>query len=246
MAQELSIHGSEVTPALLHSLHDDAQLETLVIWGGTLTTADLEPLSRLTRLKHLVLGEMPIDDGIFRVLQPLRGLESLNLAYTGIRGDFTPLFGAPLRDVRLEGCRLVSDACGKTLAAFQTLRQLELHMTGFTDAGVEALAALPLEILWLGPRITDRSLQIIAGMAGMKHLDLCAHMVTDEGVAALARLPALEVLWLTRCGVSDQSVEVLARMHTLKELNISHTAVSRAGLDTLRAALPQCRLVEPD
>jgi hypothetical protein len=243
---ELSFSGDEVTPEVFGSLEANAELESLVIWGGALTSGDLEPLSRLTRLKKLVLGEMRIDDGIFAWLQPLRQLECLNLAYTGVRGDFSLLAGLPLRDIRLEGCRLVNDACARTLAEFPTLRQLEIHMTGLTDAGVDALAGLPLEVLWLGPRITDRALHTIGQMGSMRHLDLCAHMVTDEGVAALETLGNLEVLWLSRCGISDESVEVLSRLRTLRELNVSYTGVSAAGMQRLRTALPECQLVEPD
>src|SRR5437879_3549205 len=119
-----SFDGAEVTPGLLRSLEGEATLETLVIRGGPLTTIDLEPLSRLTKLKGLVVADMRIDDGVFRYLQPLRSLEYLNLAYTGVRGDFSPLTGLPLQDIRLEGCRLVSDPCAKTLADFPGLRQL--------------------------------------------------------------------------------------------------------------------------
>jgi hypothetical protein len=243
---ELSFPGEEVTPEVLRSLEGNTALERLVIWGGPLTTAELEPLGRLTQLKGLVLGEMRIDDGIFLHLQHLRRLEYLNLAYTGVRGNFRPLAGSPLRDVRLEGCRLVTDACAKTLAAFPTLRQLEIHMTGLTDAGVEALAGLPLEVLWLGPRITDHAMNAIGEIPTLKHLDLCAHMVTDEGVKELAELRKLEVLWLSRCSISDESINVLATLQTLRELNVSHTGISASGLARLRAALPGCRMVEPD
>jgi hypothetical protein len=244
--RELAFSGDKVTPELLRSLEEDAALEKLVIWGGGLTTGDLEPLSRLTQLKSLGLGEMRVDDGVFAWLQPLRRLECLNLAYTAVRGEFSVLAGLPLRDIRLEGCRLVGDSCAMSLTAFPTLRQLEIHMTGVTDAGVETLTGLPLEVLWLGPRITDTALNSIGQMASMQHLDLCAHMVTDEGVPALAGLGNLEVLWLSRCGISDESVQVLAGMQSLRELNVSHTGVSAAALQRLREALPDCRLVEPD
>jgi hypothetical protein len=40
-------------------------------------------------------------------------------ACTNVSGDFTALEGLPLRDVRLEGCRHVSDRRTQTLAAFR-------------------------------------------------------------------------------------------------------------------------------
>lgn len=220
--------------------------DELIIWGRELTPSDLENLSRQTHLKSLVLGEMKIDDSVFEIFKPLRLLEKLVIAYTSIRGDFTALAGHPLKEVRLEGCRLVGDACARSLADFPTLRHLELHMTGLTDLGVEALSQLPLEVLWLGPRITDRSLEVLGRMPTLRHLDLCAHMVTDEGVRALAGLGNLTVLWLTRCSITDESVAVLSGLSQLKELNVNDTGITAAGFAKLRAALPQCRFVEPD
>ncbi|MES1257808.1 MAG: hypothetical protein ABUS51_05240 [Acidobacteriota bacterium] len=244
--RKVIVNGEEVTPEFFRDLERDKDLKELTIWSGPLTNETLEPVGRLTRLKGLCLGEMQIDDGVFRYLQPLRSLEYLNLAYTNIRGDFSPLAGAPLRDVRLEGCRLAGDACAASLAAFPTLRNAEVHMTGVTDAGVTALSALPLETLWAGPRITDTGLQSIGRIPTLRHLDLCAHMVTDEGAAALAKLRGIEILWLTRCSITDRSVPVLAELQSLRELNVSHTGITGPGLARLRAALPSTRFVEPD
>jgi hypothetical protein len=244
--RELAISGDQVNDALWRSLETRRQLETLVIWGGAITNERLEPLRRLTWLTGLALGEIPVDDGLFAHLQPLRSLTYLNLAYTGVKGDFGALLGAPLRDVRLEGCRRIGDACARSLAQFPTLRQLEMHMTGLTDEGLAALSGLPLEVLWLGPRITDRGMETVGGFRGLRHFDICTHLITDAGVRALAGLSRLEVLWLTRSRITDASVEVLSQLAGLRELNVNHTEISAAGLAELRRALPKCRLVEPD
>ena len=248
MAEErkLVFSGDQVNDELWHSLETRRDIETLVIWGGPLTNQRLEPISRLTWLTGLVLGEMPVDDGVFVYLQPLRDLSFLNLAYTSVKGDFGPLLGAPLRDVRLEGCRRVGDACARSLAQFPTLRNLELHMTGLTDEGLDALAPLPVEVLWLGPRITDRGMLTVGGFRGLKHADICTHLITDEGVRALAGLSELEVLWLTRSRITDASIDVLSRLPALRELNVNYTEITPEGLAELRRLLPQCRIVEPD
>ncbi len=240
------ISGDQVNDAMWRALEARPDIETLVIWGGTITNQQLAPLSRLPWLTGLVLGEIPVDDGLFLHLQPLRSLASLNLAYTGVSGDFTPLLGAPLRDVRLEGCRRVGDAAAHSLAQFPTLRQLELHMTGLTDAGLAALSPLALEILWLGPRITDRGMETVAGFRGLKHIDICTHLITDDGVRALAGLRELEVLWLTRSRITDACIPVLSQFAGLRELNVNCTEITPEGLAQLRRELPLCRLVEPD
>jgi hypothetical protein len=243
--ETLSFDGGEISDEQLQSLRNETRLHTLVIWGGSLSIERLEPIGRLTWLKGLVLGEMPIDDGVFRHLVPLRDLDYLNLAYTNIQGDFTPLVGLPLRDVRLEGCRRVGDTCAGTLAGFPTLRNLEIHMTGLTDRGLEYFAGDDLEVLWLGPRITDAGMNTVGTLRRLKHLDVCAHLVTDEGVRPLAGLH-LEVLWLTGCRITDESVDPISRMKTLRELNLARTEVTPEGIARLRQALPDCRILDAD
>jgi len=244
--RSLEFSGSDLTRPKLDELGDQAELESLVIWGGGLTNSDLAPLARLRSLRKLVLGELRIDDGVLEYFRGCEQLEALNLAYTDIRGDFSALNGLPLRDVRLEGCRRVGDMAARSLAGFPSLRQLEIHMTGLTDTGIEALAGLPLEILWLGPRVTDAALRTLAQIPTLRHLDICAHNVSDEGAVELARLPNLEILWLTRCGISDSSVEALATMQRVRELNVNDTGVTLSGLNRLKAALPLCRFPEPE
>lgn len=241
---ELSFSGDEITEESLYTLESNANLKQLVIWGGPLTNDRLAPLSRLTRLKGLVLGEMAIDDGVFEHLKPLRELNYLNLAYTNIEGNFTELADLPLRDVRLEGCRRVGDRCALTLATFRSLRQLEIHMTGLTDAGVHHLAHSPLEALWLGGQITDHGMNAVATLMALKHLDVCSPGVTDQGVRAIAGLARLEVLWLSNCRITDLSVDVLSQFKSLRELAIGKTGITAAGRERLQELLPQCRLVE--
>jgi len=113
--RELAFSGESLSDEQLRSLAANRELERLTIWSGPMTNHRLAPLSRLTGLTGLVLGDMPIDDGVFEHLKELRHLEYLNLAYTNISGDFRVLSGIPLRDVRLEGCRRVGDECAVTL-----------------------------------------------------------------------------------------------------------------------------------
>jgi len=240
-SDELILSGEAVDWAAIQSHRD---LRRLTIWGGPLKNEDLAPLRKLTSLTSLTLGELAIDDGVFAHLQPLRELAALNLAYTGVQGDFTPLLGLPLREIRLEGCRHVGDASARSLAHLPTLRHLELHMTSLTDAGLAALAALPLEVLWLGPRVTDRGMSTVAQFTNLRHLDICTHLLTDEGVRAIAGLRALEVLWLSRSRITDASVEILAQFSRLRELCVTFTELTIRGIEELRRALPACRMVE--
>jgi hypothetical protein len=186
---------------------------------------------------------MPIDDGVFQHIRTLRDLTYLNLAYTNVVGDFTGLVSLPLQDLRLEGCRRVGDRCAKSLAAIPTLRRLEIHMTSLTDDGVEHLASLPLEALWLGGQITGRGLKAVATMTTLRRLDVCCPRVTDEGVRALSGLTGLEVLWLAQCPITDQSIVPLSRLKSLRELALGNTGGTPSGKQRLRELLPHCTLV---
>lgn len=241
--RELSFGGDKIDEEGLSALASNPNLEKLVIWGSPLTVKQLAPLSGLTRLRELALGEMSIDDGVFLHLKTLRELASLNLSYTNVEGDFSSLWGLPLRDVRLEGCRFVGDRCAQTLANFPSLRQLEIHMTGLTDEGVQHLTGAPLEILWLGGRITDGGMNAVATMTSLRHLDVCAPGVTDQGLREIARLSKLEALWLTHCGITDESVDLLGRFASLRELAVGKTRITTAGRERLRQLLRQCRIV---
>lgn len=244
--EELAFNGSELSDEQILSLQENTDLRRLIIWGGPITNDRLAPISRLTWLTGLVLGEMPVDDGVLEHVAPLSRLENLILAYTNIEGDLTGLTGLPLTDVRLEGCRRVGDLCARSLAKFPKLRQLEIHMTGVTDRGLESLAESELEVLWLGPRITDDGMKTVGSMRRMKHLDVCAHLVTDEGVRAIAELPDLEVLWLPGCRITDESVETIGSMKKLRELNVQRTEITDSGLARIRRILPNCRIVDSE
>ena len=116
-------------------------------------------------------------------------------------------------------------------------------MTGLTDDGVHHLASLPLEVLWLGGRITDRGMKAVATMTVLRHLDVCCPGVTDEGVRALSSLKELEVLWLTNCQITDESIAPLSRLKSLRELALGKTGITQSGKQRLRELLPQCRQV---
>jgi len=215
--------------------------EKLVIWGESLSENDLARIAEMKSLREIVLGEMKIGDGIFECLRQLEHLECLNLAYTDVSRGFGELTRLPLREVLLEGCSRIGDDAMRELAECSKLRHVEAHMTTVTDIGVVSILRLPLEVLWLGPRITDRSLEAMAGVPTLRHLDLCARGITDIGVRNLARLPNLQILWLSQTAITDASVDTLAGMGSLRELAVGGTRMTPEGKARLAAALPQCR-----
>ena len=239
----LEYAGSEITDGKLHELRGQPQLRTLVIWGGSLSQRQLGLIGELPQLRGLVLGEMPVDDSVFAHLARLTNLEYLNLAYTKVSRGFGMLRELPLSDVRVEGCLKFDDDAMQDLAAFPALRHLEAHITSVSDKGVQAIAALPLEVLWLGPKVTDACAASIATMTTLRHLDICAPGITDAALPELTRLTNLQALWLSGTCISDAGVETLGRMQWLRELSVSYTGISLEGRQRLAAALPDCRVI---
>jgi hypothetical protein len=119
-------------------------------------------------------------------------------------------------------CRDVSDAAVSLLPAFPALREIvpmDLHDDGFRhvgrcdrlqqlwcmgcrdtgDAATARLSELKLLKTYYagGTLITDRSLEILSGMASLERLVFSAcGSVTNAGIAMLARLPRLRELSL--------------------------------------------------
>ena len=147
-----------------------------------------------------------------RTLQGLWGREAPHLTSRGFRALAT------LPSLRALGVSLrqVDDAAVALLPDFPSLRELTpigLGDEGFrhvgrctrlerltcmycrdtTDAATAHIAALPITFYYAGlTQITDRSLDLLAGMPTLEQVDLYeCQGVTDAGVAHLARLPRL-------------------------------------------------------
>jgi hypothetical protein len=178
---------------------------------------------------QLILSRGITDDGLVH----LSAFSSLNTLHL----DGQPIEGAGLghlcdlshlEKLRLNNCELLSDRCVIHLSALTGLKELYLGNSQITDAGLDqlitpdwsgydCLTALGLSYC---RGITDRGIRYIAELSGLTWLSLSGTKVTDEGLASLSCLSNLRQLYLPREG-----------------------GVTRAGVDTLQQALPECEIV---
>jgi hypothetical protein len=89
-------------------------------------------------------------------------------------------------------------------------------------------------------------LERFATIKTLRRLDLQSNRtVTDDDIISLAASPppALEELDLNRTETTDRSLEALATIPTLHELHISLTSVTEEGIDRLRIAQPDMKIV---
>jgi hypothetical protein len=129
-----------------------------------------------------------------------------------------------LIDVDFRGARiLITDAELKNLSGTSIIG-LNLRETNITDAGLDAIAELPLSTLH------------VDGVRG----------ITDVGVERIGRIRNLRHLYLDNTTISDEGLAHLARLNHLLELTIKGTKVTEAGVQKLKSVLrdrgQECRI----
>lgn len=182
----LDLRGANVDASHFASLPDE---ELQAIETVLLARAEFEPdlLHHLRRLpiRRLDLALTPVTD---EDLQPLRGLELVDLDLTGTR---------------------ITGASASLLASFP-LETLRLASTGVDDAAVEEIRDLSLKRLDLSAtRITDAAASAIGSMRSLEFLDLSRTSIGDETLEQIARLPDLEWVGLSE---TRSSREAIARL----------------------------------
>ncbi len=91
-------------------------------------------------------------------------------------------------------------------------------------------------------RITDATLEHLAGLSSLEWLDLKDTPITDAGLRHLHRVARLKSLDLGNTLVTDASLPQLAMLKRLKKLDLRGTRVTCRGLALLRNQLPEARI----
>jgi hypothetical protein len=90
--------------------------------------------------------------------------------------------------------------------------------------------------------VTDVAIHTIIQFQELRVLAV-GSSVTDAGLAKLAMLPKLNVLWLDgNTRVTDAGLDHFAKCKELTNLYLSKTGVTKAGVEKLAKALPNCRI----
>ena len=234
----LFLSGTQVNDATLRELRGMTSLWLLALDSTSVSDAGLEHLSGLVALKQLQLNSTRVSGPGLKHFQKL-SLEHLFLGAT------------PLTDVGLEQLKemkslrnlnvystQVTDGGMKYLAGLPGLTELDLVGTQVSDAGLADLKATPLESLHVaGTRITCNGL---AKLRGLKSLDIGPQQVTQNGLRRLAGLPSLKAM--TVRWVTDTSLGHLRVMKKLTELHFAEARVTVAGVEALKASLPNCKI----
>lgn len=127
-----------------------------------------------------------------------------------------------------------------------SVRLLRLSRTKISDDGLRHIERLPeLVMLYLSHNaITDQGVEHIVQLRRLKALQLSGTRIGDPSVVRLSELVELEFLGLDKTQVTDASLSYLERLKKLKYLNLSGTKITHEGLQKLKTALPNCKIVQ--
>lgn len=90
----------------------------------------------------------------------------------------------------------------------------------------------------VGVAVDDRVIDLLAGCAKTRFVDLSYSVITDEQLARLHTLSGLRVLNLSNTQVTDASIPTLIAHESLVDLDITATRITPEAVERLQAALP--------
>ncbi|MHC4629386.1 MAG: leucine-rich repeat domain-containing protein, partial [Planctomycetota bacterium] len=247
-----------------------AKLEVLRCGDHKLTDGSMRYVGRLTSLQSLALWGTGISDEGVKHLQDL-----INLTFLALnRCEITDHGLGYLKNMTaLEGLQIyqtkITDNGLAELQGLSRLKHIKLGYNGITDKGLRHLENLTsLENIWLDSNpITDKGLSYLAGMnnlrqlyiprtkvtdaglaylEGMKHFEhLLIDGIGDEGIRHLSELPAVESLQIHDAQITKACIPNFKRMNSLNRVLLSGDRVNDDLLGGLRAALPTCKIWDP-
>jgi Leucine-rich repeat (LRR) protein len=227
-------------------------LENLDFGGTKLTDADLEHLRSLTGLKSLILSGVAVTDLGLRHIEALEGLQYLDLAGTkvsrrGVERLLSEL--TAIEELLIGQTPLATDH--DSLSMLQRLRpncQIKatttrpdinaafwnLWLNGTLEAVVEGKASIIITDVTAVP---TEPFQITAINFNDNQFlnDACAKRFRD--------IEGLKKLSLNNTGLTDAAVADLKSLTNLEEMDLTGTKITAEGIETIRKALPNCKVV---
>lgn len=113
---------------------------------------------------------------------------------------------------------------------------IRLRNQTLTNRDLDAISKLKgLRSLDLGgTNVSDRALKALAKKEDLQTLNIERTLISDEGLTHLGRLPALESLNLSGTGITDEGLVHVSKIETLRQLLLNGTKVGSRGMETLQ------------
>lgn len=191
--------------------------EQMDLSGLRLSRRDWINVSRLGRLRILVLKGARVDDKDLRWITGLKKLWWLDLDNTSVTGaGIEQIRSVPHLEVLRASDTLVDDECIVRIARNTRLTQLDIEGTPITDDCLATLARMPTLVT----------------------LSVGRTRVTGEGVSQLRECPSLKQLSLNGTSMDDDDLVYLTQLQGLEGLGVRGTRITDYGERILEEALP--------
>ena len=207
-------------------------LDDLDLSCPNITDAGLAAICRCGALKSLTIGRCKISDAGLAHVAGLKSLEHLAIRHVPIKGD---------------GLRV--------LRACSSLRELRLGFMDLDDGVIDHVAAIPslerLRFYYIAAPITDESLNKLSRLTNLRTLSIVMKEtsqmpITDAGLEHLSRLKKLEHVSLNHCEkITEKGLKHFEGLASLRYLRLNKSRVTKAGVDRLKAAIPDISVTVP-
>ncbi len=224
-------------------------IERVIFFGNPIGDETVRRLMKLPSITGTSLGATKITSACIPDLATRTDLLWLGFIDRRITdADIEKLRGlVNLTVLELDGT-LVTDAGLKHLRSMKKLQHLTLSYTAITGAGLDELAGLPIENLDLGlTKVRGaEGLARLKKLPELKQVGLKGLLIGDADLKPLTECKSIQTLQLHDNRITDAGLEELAKMKWLKHVTLNQAGgtnlVTRAGLEKLRKALPNCNV----
>ena len=254
----VDLRSSWVTDSDMPLLARMTDLQRLDLTLTRISDRGLRALKSAPALEDLNLcfAEQITDEGA-AVVKNWPHLKRLNLRGTKITDSTLEfLAGVPRLEWLDIGWAQITDTGLEHLSTLTNLRWLAMGGNKLTDTALQFLRTMPqIEYLDLGGAqrtdsglwslaITRTGLRAVGSVTELRELSLAGTVVNAQGLQELKALAKLERLNLQGCRqLRDDAVGVLASFKQLRVLDVKDSGMTVQGVERLRAALPECRVL---
>ncbi|MFN0021557.1 MAG: leucine-rich repeat domain-containing protein [Pirellulaceae bacterium] len=213
LPQNPNLVSSQVSSKGIRGLGPQHKLQDVRLAHVPINDEAMDTVSSWTQLQILDLERTRVTSKGVQRLENLKHLKSLNLAGTNIDDSVVP-----------------------ALSQMRSLQQLDLSDTAVTGEGLLQLRN-ELPACKLSGSLLDFSDGIDPDPQSMRWKEITRPMW------ALSRRGQLKFLCLADTAATDAHLEDLDRLKNVEVIDLRRTKVTDAGIESLRRALPKCKIV---
>ncbi len=199
--------------------------------------------------KQVVSVVTKVDDPDRKAAESLLALGGGFVKVNGQDRQIRQVSGLPSEPFRLTGAyfadvKALDDNRLAVLKDCVHLTELDLRSTRVTEKGLEIFRGktnfTSLGLAYL--RVSDTGLEIFKGNQGLRMLFLHDTYMTDKGLSVFHDCKQLDTVWVGGTPITDAGMLPFRDCKFLKWLDVRATKVTREGVQTIKAALPACRV----